>query len=414
MHNDEKNKVVLEVHSITSPSSVITLGGWYEYTFSSSFFEFANSFTVGTIPLFDYRKFFKTGGHKVKLYVDSVLRMQGIIDAVAKHLTGDEYTYTLTGRNFGGLLVDAEPLMVTYHNKSVSDLAKILIEPYSDYIKEVVTDNASNRFIIAGKKKGTGVSSPLYRGTDTEKRYTTRTKVTDKIADVLKSVCEMCGVHVWVSADGKLILTRPQYDQKSVYSGSLYINCDSEGHIIKSNCTAEWTPTIQNRHSVYKVIGQGEPSATAIGEEIIGKAGEVKDPSPAFWSRNGETLSNRLHKPHTIQFKSVRDGKMARRLARSKMEQEAVKGFGLNVTVDGLRLTNDDPMWSEDTMIAVDFQPFDLKGMFMISSVNQRNDGMGASTQLGLIPPNVWLAQNNDDSLSDDQYETESMKRIYW
>jgi len=263
------SEVFIEVIDRVNQNQITKISGWQNCNISSTLFNQSDAFTLEITPTQEMRHIFITSGHEVRVYVDDEWQMSGIIDTLAKSSSTDGISLTISGRDFGGLLVDDTPPMITYANQTLRQIVEKLIARHSNYIDSIITDNSASRFIVAGKKGKTGTKSPVYRGIDTERTYQTRTKPGDKIFDVINKLAEEIACHVWMSVSGQLIIARPQYSQASdIYGEGLYQKCDSNGNIVSSNCNVSWDPSISNRFSDYNVTGQGTPTATAVGKTL--------------------------------------------------------------------------------------------------------------------------------------------------
>lgn len=406
------SKVVIEVEDLNSPSTVKTIEAWEEYNLDSSLFDMADDFTIRIHPTKEHRDYFKTGGHVARVYLDGILQMTGIVDAIAKSSNDSEMSLTLTGRDFGGLLVDDTPPMITYYNRSLKQLIEALIANHSQYITSVITDNAANRYKLSGKRGKTGKKSPVYRGITTERSWTKRSKPGDKIADLIKQMAQEIACHVWMTADGALVVARPQYNQDpDTFGRGLYQVCDKAGNITDSNCHVSWDPSIADRFSHWNVTGQGTPKASLAGKDISERYCITQDPSPGFYTTSG---TNRLHKENNLSLKSLQDKKMTRRLARTRLEKSIIESYDMRITVNGHRPFDTGPLWAVDTMVNVRLDPWGVnKPHYVIGRVFNKDPGAGETTELELIPANIWLAIDHD-VVNDSQYYNDLKELIYW
>jgi prophage tail gpP-like protein len=139
-----------------------------------------------------------------------------------------------------------------------------------------------------------------------------------------------------------------------------------------------------------------------------------QDPSPGFYSRAGSVLVERLHKENNLSVRSLRDKKMLRRLARTRMEQSITDNFDMTVTVNGHRPFDGGPLYTVDTVISCRFDPWDVDDiMYIIGRTFKHDSSSGETTELELIPSGIWLAQDHD-AVNDGDYQADLMQRVYW
>jgi prophage tail gpP-like protein len=402
-------QVKIEADDLADPSTKKEILAWNDYEINSSLFNAADAFTVEITPKPEWRKFFYTAGHKCRVYLDNELQMTGLLDTIQKSSSGDALSLTLSGRDYGGLLVDDTPPMITYYNRSMKQLIETLIVNHGAYITETVTDNAANRFIVSGKSKKVGKKSPVYRGITAERDWSTRSKPGEKIWDVINHMAEEIASHVWMSADGKLVIARPQYKQDpDIYGEGLYQITNKAGELTRSNCHISWDPSIADRFSHWNVTGQGTPKASAQGKTLSDHYNKARDPSPGFYTAG----INRFHKENNLSIKNIKDNKMMRRMARTRMEKSIIDSYDMKATVFGHRPQPDAPLYTVDTMINVKLDTWGVnRPHYIIGRVFRNDASNGETTELDLIPPDIWLAHDHD-SLSDTTYLDKLTKAV--
>jgi prophage tail gpP-like protein len=439
--------IKIEADDPANPANTKVLDGWLNYEVISDMMSSADSFILSLIARKDVLDFFRTAGHKIRIFSDDSLQMTGIVDAVPTDSNKNGTTLTITGRDFGGLLTDAAAPMLTYDGLSLSQIAEKLIEPWSAYIPSVITDNAANRYMTAGitYRKRTGVSgapapgtssllgslsaptaapsaaggwqtlrrrSPDYRPINQDRQYQRRSKAGDRAWDVIYKLAQEISCHLWFSAAGELVLARPLYSQQSPYP-KLFLRIDDEGNTTESNCKISMDCDIGDRYANYTFIGQGSQSASSIGKVLSDHNYSASDYSPAFWIKEGNVLQSRLAKDDVIAVRNVKDTKFTRRLGRTKMEANAVDGYGMTIEVPGHRGGADGPLWSIDTVVDVEYGPKKVDGMHYIRGRTFRHGNDGLTTTLNVIPVDIWLALDHD-AVPDSVYAPDTSRLIWW
>jgi prophage tail gpP-like protein len=407
------DEIKIEVDHLTDPTAdpLIITDGWVSYEVVSDMMSGADQFTVELQPRREYMDFFRVPGHTIRIYLGEHRQLTGIVDASPIIGTTDDISLVITGRDYGGLLVDGAAPMIDLTDRTLQEIVEALVKPFDAYITEVVVDNALRRYKVAGKKdrRKTGKSSPLYQGT-AERIHEWRTKPGQKIWDRLQWLAEQVGAHVWMSGS-KVCVARPLYDQEPIYR-QLYVHIDDEGNVTDSNCTINHSPDIGDRFATWAVVGQGLPAATSYGRDVSEKYGRAIDPSDAFYLEEGGTLQSRIALTTVESIQNIKDTKLARRLARVRMEEAAVESYDMTIDVVGHRQYEDGPLWAVDTVVDLDWQPKRIKAPHYIRRRSfSRTAGEVPMTSLGVIPTDIWLA-GDYDILNDTQYN--SAQRILW
>lgn len=398
--------VRIEVEHRADPSAdpLVLRDGWKGYSIESSMMQAADSFTIDLVPYKDLREWFSGSGHKISIYAGDTLQLTGTVDSVSYGATAGGMSLSVRGRDYAGMLVDGAAPMLSYRNLTLKTIAERLISPWAGYITEIITDNAGNRYRVAGKthKRQIGKSSPYYAGISTERHLEVRSKPGERVWDRLIWLCKQVGSHAWMTADGKLVLARPDYDQESPYP-KLYLKVDDNGQVSGSNVKSMSTARSHtSRHGVYVVTGQGKPSASAMGKSLAEHYAKAKDPSSAFFWDSAAT-STRIEKISVSQVGRTNDAKLARRIARTLLEEKAAMSATMKVEVPGHRMEDGGPMWAVDTMADVEFGPLGIDAPYYVIGRSFNYNLGGQSTSLTMIPPRIWLYLIHDDT-SDADY----------
>lgn len=396
------SEVRIEVDPLTDPTAdPLVIEDWKSYEITDHMMQDSSDFTVAVVPTMEMLKFFRRAGQVIRIFVDETLQMTGIIDAAPLSAAADGMMLRLTGRDFGGLLIDGAARMITYNEQTLQKLAQKLVAPWGDYITEVITGYGADRYKIAGKK-GANKNAQVYRGVSSDTRYKYRTRPGDKVWGVLDSFAKDIASHLWMTADGKLVIDRPLYIQETV--GKLYVEIDSNANVTDANCEIDHPGDIGDRSSEYVVYGQGTPDANSVGKAISDKFSSIGDPSDSFWLEADTAPQSRLEKLNIQQVRNIKDALLVRRVARTQLEKTVVESYDMTAKVEGHRIGGDGPIWATDTMVDVDFQPREISAAHYVLGRSFAHEAdQGVTTTLNLIPPDIWLALDHN-TVSDKAY----------
>jgi prophage tail gpP-like protein len=404
------SRVRLELDDYQSGATIV-MDGWQSYELPSDMMSAAQNFTFTPAPTQEVTSALRTAGQVCRAYVDDLLQLTGIVETV-KMGTKNGFSLGLAGRDLCGLLVDDCPPMITLKNLTLGQLAENMLAQHSAYVKGIRLSNEANVYQVSGKRVGRTLKK--FSGMTQERRTVTRTRPEDRIWDTLVQIAQEAGAHVWMSCDGYLTISAPNYAaDPSIYGDGLYVLCDSNGNETDSNCVIEHSPSLTERSAQYIVLGQGAPAATSQGRDLAEHTFSVRDPSPAFWERSGGTIGqNRIHKLAHQSVKNISDKAHVRHVARARMETRAVSKYGMTVTVPGHRLNNASPLWAVDTQVRVRFDHREIDSVHYVRSRTfGYSDGDGQTTTLNLIPSGIWLS---DLDLDDASYEKQSAQKVWW
>lgn len=432
---------------------------WADYNVSMDLFSSSMTFSA-TLAAIDYqRQFTSPGGQRFNAFSYGAIQSTGLTDERSEAYNTTQTDLKIQGRGPGGLLLDSAVASnrLSMYNLTLDKVVDRITEPFQpDWITSIVTNNASNRYLVAGGASGGssgatkqkndlktdaqgnifydpqtpkvkrtrkrykpfGKNSPQYRGTDTESLKQTRIQPGEKVWEVITRLCKQIAVHPYVACDGALILMRPTYDfQSSAYGDGIQCTWDKTnskatgGNVFRG----QFETSIQDRCSEIVAWGSGKPRKTSMGKELLKHTWSVKDPGPAFWKRVPAPTylgENILPKQDLVKVKNIKDEKMIRRICRGMFEERVIRAFSLEYQIFGHKINNVLPV--VDSMIRVDDDRFNLHDVFYITKVQRRyNMSEGKTTVLTLIPPKIWLHFDHD-STGDAEYLEHMVQRVFW
>jgi prophage tail gpP-like protein len=395
------DRIRIETEHPTDPTETpFVLEDWISYDITSDMMSGADTFTIDAVPHADNLFGYRVPGHVIRVYYDDALIFTGIVEATPTSANESGLTLQLTGRDYGGLLVDDAAPLLDLRDKTLFEIVEKLIEPHSGYITQIDVDYSLGRYRVSGKSGKAKRPSPGYASIKTDKMFQNTIRAGEKIGAILDMLCDHIGCRWWLGSDGTLYVARPQYQQEAI--AKLFVKIDDHGNITDSNCSINRSSDIGDRHATYAVVGQGRGGATQSGVDVADKFGEALDPSKSLWY---DLNTPRFHKTETTPVKSLSNRKLAKRLARTIAEEKIVRTYSMTATVEGHWTSVVNPrddgdrgtLWGVDMVVDVEYQPKRIAAPHYILGRNFRGDKDGGrETNLTLIPSDIWLATEHD------------------
>jgi len=434
---------------------------WTSYAVIQDLMNPADTFSATIAAVDSQRDFTAHGGQKAQVFFNGALQSTAITDERSEATSGSSTDLQITGRGVGALLLDnvvaADRLSMV--NKTLFQVAQDITAPYQpDFITSVVTNNAGNRYMVAGKNpsysnkskmtkvetrdaqgkvtgvqwvkttkkirvKGTkqkfGKDSPEYKGTTEDKLSQNKISPEEKIWGVIHKLSRQIACLPMVGADGALIITRPTYDfDSTVYGQGIVQLWDRKnkratgGNVMRS----QFETSIAGRASEIVAWATGKSKKTDMGKQLLKHTWSVKDPSPAFWTRLPAAPwlgTNILPKPDRMVFKTINNEKLIRRRVRTVFEERVIGAFSLEYQIAGHTINGNMPV--VDSMIPVYDERYGLIGQpYYITRVERKMDITdGKTTVLKLMPPKIWLYFDHDKT-GDAEYNAHMVQRVFW
>jgi prophage tail gpP-like protein len=414
-------RIRIEAESVTDPTETpFVVEDWISYDLTSDMMSGADTFTIDLVPHKKNLDAFRIPGQKLRVYYDDNLIFTGIVDATPTSANSDGVTLQLTGRDFGGLLVDTAAPLLDFRNKDLLQITERLIEPVSAWINVIDIDYSFARKNFSGRRPtvkkrievrsgikvtvstttGGGASKSTLRSIQTGKIFKKEVKPGETIGSILDELCDHVGCRWWVGPNGTLYISQPEYQQEPV--ARLYVKIDDHGNITDSNCSMNRSSDIGDRAATYSIVGQGRGGATQNGVDVADKFGQAIDPSKSFWY---DLDSVRLNKTATRSVRSISNRKLTKRLARTIAEEKIIRSYSMTATCEGHWTSAVNPrddgdkgtLWGVDMVVDIDYQPKRVAGPHTIIMRNFRGDKEGGrETNLTPIPTDIWLATEHD------------------
>lgn len=304
------------------------------------------SLTVG-LPALAAVKATPKPGQDVVVRVGGERVLVGVVDDVRRKLSKREHSYSVSGRDLAGQLVDCSAPVLT---RQMSDMAAI--------IKAVVTPFGITRIDI--RHKGT-----------------LREKISIEPCDtawaVVQRVAEANGLAAWFTPDGVLVIGGPDYDAPPV--GDLIVMFSGDGNNVEE---LEVSESIHDRFSEVTVLGQGQGTVRADGKH-------------AQKSTARDTGLTR-YRPRIVTDHEADTPALARARARKLLADGRLSGLTIRATVHGHRVGG--KLWEPGQRVRLVSEPHDIDGVFFIIGRDFMCDRQrGTQTVLELKEDRVWVPE---------------------
>jgi len=386
---------------------VSELTHWRDYAVIDDLMNPCASFSATLAATQYQRELTSAGGQKAQVFSYGALQATAIVDERSEATSKSSTDLQIAGRGVGGLLLDSaiDSKYFSLANRTLFQFASDVTTPWQpDFITSVVTNNAGNRYLLAGSKpryttttsyeqvedrnqygsrwrekktkvlvkganKKFGKASPEYRGIETDSLVQTRVAPDATVWSEISKYSKQIAAHSFVGADGALIITRPTYAfDPSVYGQGIVQRWDRKRHKAAGGnvLRSQYETSIAGRNSLINAWSTGKAKKTTIGKALLKHTWSVKDPGPAFWARtdSGTLGASKLYKPKRVVFKSIRNEKLIRRVCRSMFEDAVIGGFSLQYQLRDHLINGFLPV--VDSMINVYDERYNLVGPYYI------------------------------------------------
>lgn len=390
-----------------------TFDWWTSYSLTSDLLNGSDAFTLSAPALprddedarpidLDARGLRR--GQRIKVYIKTpeakqpVLVYTGIIDDVK--ITEDREgggSVTISGRDHMAPIVDCDILpSVGIERATLAEVAKKLLTQTmpgqaKPFFKEsdLLIDNDANRVILTGKPPATGsiekfLLSEAEKAASVAKKPTTKrvARAVQKTIDQVKPQpgetiyaylarhAQRFGLLIWGTADGKVVIGRPNYDQSPLYTLRLRQGVDGATNNVMS--LARQT-SFKHRASEYHVYGKS-PS----GDQFGGKAHAIV--------YDEEVHDHGLYRVATFHDSNVRTKEEAERKAEHEMSIRRQTGDVIHAVLEGHSEAGG-ICYAIDTMAAVQWDKAGINdNRYVVSRTFTRTRGEGTRTTLELVP----------------------------
>jgi prophage tail gpP-like protein len=416
----------------TTPETIDRVVSWQT---SQDIFTPADSWTMSVPATRANRKLFTTTikGAQVKIRVGGHLCLTGLVDEVSEDTSTSATDLHVSGRDMAGLLLDccvpSDRLSIA--GQTLLQLAERLSSDlWPSMIGLPVEDNGPSRFLQAGgnykanktsvgleiQRKAFGKKSPFHSQTQKIRVRNNAIELGETIWPVLEELAHQVGVHIWMTCDGHPFIGRPAYNtDPGAYGSGIVLRWDgarSVGNV--EGVTFE--TSIAGRCSHYEVAGVSKSSRKSIGKQMLLDGGIIFDNGSAFWDWSaGYTTSPKLklYKPGVIRV-ATEDNQRLVRSARRTVTERALNAFNYEVKLRSF-VADSGAWWAMDSMVNVTDERNRIQRPMYITKVDRgMHRDSGTSCKLKLIPPGLWLTDQSEPNVQDDQWNSAMAKILQW
>jgi prophage tail gpP-like protein len=324
-------------------------------------------------------------GATLDVYIGEDRQMAGMIDEVHVRSMKGQDTLELVGRDKGGYLVDSDADPIRASHYTLKTLAEKLLKP-SWGIREVIVSNEDNRKRLLGKRDrksraGRSSKGPLF--TDTP-RQSTSVEVGRTVAQILDDRTRQLGLTWWLTADGRLFIGRPNYNQEAAFRFTCLEREDPQAKR-KNNCEAEVRRSIADRYSELTVVGQGSASSGLFSTPA--RASEAKFKASA---KDPDLVARGIVRPHTVHDGDVQTRQEAQARADYEQGRRRLSALTIRVTTPGFR--QEGRLFTVDTLATAEIGAAGISGVYWVAQRRFRETRQERRTELRLHEKGVWLA----------------------
>jgi prophage tail gpP-like protein len=307
-----------------------------------------------------------------------VLQSSGILDDVEiteKRSGGAKVTVTGKGHMERLFNCDVLPSLALESMTLAGAARKLLTEtmpgqtkPFYSY-KQIIIDNDANRILTTGKAAA-GTKLSLAAPLDLEQFKITQIKphAGETIYDYLSRHARRFGLLIWGTADGKVVFSRPNYEQRALYN----LQLRQTSHI-DNNCELTRKQSFKHRASEIHVYGKG-------------RGGDISRAGADAVVYDDEAKQAGLFRILTIHDQNARDKKQCEERGHYELGIRRQTGDVITATVEG-HATDDGAVYGFDNIARIDWDKADVHGdRYVMGRTFSCADGAGTTTTLEIVP----------------------------
>jgi prophage tail gpP-like protein len=331
--------------SIKHDGKVQTIRGFKSFSVDSDLYTAADEWEVALEP-----------GVTVPRGAESILRiggqtvLHGIVDRRAYAGSKNSLSYTISGRDLMGLVVDTRIEQGrTLKNKRLADVAEL-------YLRDIPF--VSRKTI----EFGPGVTS-----LDVPQEYV-QVEPGMSVFDLLMGIAVGRGIHFYMRADGTVVFGTPAGSGRSQFT---ILNREGNSTVKEFS----FVDDMSQEYSTVTVLGQRQSGA---------------DVAPANRNARGEVQNDAVPFAKPFVLATQTDAQSPAEHARMLLEQQRAQSYQLSYTVSGVMQGS--AVWTTDSLVDVRDDRLKIRGQRLIYGRRlQMSKTGGTTTQLRLGMPGVVI-----------------------
>lgn len=334
-----ENDVVVEIDGKSH-------NNWKSYDIDSDFLIPADAFAFDIGVPSDSTVLPDYSGAEVKVRINDMLVMTGIVDTVQHGISKTNRTYRLNGRDRASVLVDCSAPITNVKGLTVLDAVKKIVEPLG--IKQVQLKAENN---------------PLLDKVDID--------VGETAWSAAMRCANSAGLHLWFDTNGVLIVGGADYSTPPVAT----LCCMKDGS--QNNFEqADLSFDVSNRFSEITFLAQSH-----------GKQGQ-DNKNDLKWVYNDPEMTT--YKPKTVVVSDVDNLEALQKWAKKYIADSILEGFTLTIIVPDHKM-QDGTLWQPGQRVHVICEEYDIDAIFfLIGRRFMLSRQGGTQTELRFKQDGIW------------------------
>lgn len=334
-----ENDVVVEIDGKSH-------NNWKSYDVDSDFLIPADAFAFDIGVPSDSTVLPDYSGAEVKVRINDMLVMTGIVDTVQHGISKTNRTYRLNGRDKASVLVDCSAPITNVKGLTVLDAVKKIVEPLG--IKQVQLKAENN---------------PLLDKVDID--------VGETAWNAAMRCANSAGLHLWFEPNGVLIVGGADYSTPPVAT----LCCMKDGS--QNNFEqADLSFDVSNRFSEITFLAQSH-----------GKQGQDNKNDLKWVYKDSEMTT---YKPKTVVVSDVDNLEALQKWAKKYIADSILEGFTLTIIVPDHKM-QDGTLWQPGQRVHVICEEYDIDAIFFLMGRRFMLSRQGGTqTELRFKQDGIW------------------------
>lgn len=334
-----ENDVVVEIDGKSH-------NNWKSYDIDSDFLIPADAFAFDIGVPSDSTVLPDYSGAEVKVRINDMLVMTGIVDTVQHGISKTNRTYRLNGRDKASVLVDCSAPITNVKGLTVLDAVKKIVEPLG--IKQVQLKAENN---------------PLLDKVDID--------VGETAWNAAMRCANSAGLHLWFEPNGVLIVGGADYSTPPVAT----LCCMKDGS--QNNFEqADLSFDVSNRFSEITFLAQSH-----------GKQGQDNKNDLKWVYKDSEMTT---YKPKTVVVSDVDNLEALQKWAKKYIADSILEGFTLTIIVPDHKM-QDGTLWQPGQRVHVICEEYDIDAIFFLMGRRFMLSRQGGTqTELRFKQDGIW------------------------
>lgn len=334
-----ENDVVVEIDGKSH-------NNWKSYDIDSDFLIPADAFAFDIGVPSDSTVLLDYSGAEVKVRINDMLVMTGIVDTVQHGISKTNRTYRLNGRDKASVLVDCSAPITNVKGLTVLDAVKKIVEPLG--IKQVQLKAENN---------------PLLDKVDID--------VGETAWNAAMRCANSAGLHLWFEPNGVLIVGGADYSTPPVAT----LCCMKDGS--QNNFEqADLSFDVSNRFSEITFLAQSH-----------GKQGQDNKNDLKWVYKDSEMAT---YKPKTVVVSDVDNLEALQKWAKKYIADSILEGFTLTIIVPDHKM-QDGTLWQPGQRVHVICEEYDIDAIFFLMGRRFMLSRQGGTqTELRFKQDGIW------------------------